>query len=85
MFSRTWVVDCAERALATAAEAALGIYVLAGPGDLFSISLAEGAAASGVIAGLAVIKGALATKVGDSTGASLAPDLVVVDTTNPGA
>ena len=79
MFTSTWAKDMFERVLATAAEAALGIWILAGPADVFHIEVAEGAAAAGVIAGLAVIKAALASKLGTSS-ASLNPDLKTVDT-----
>lgn len=78
-FTSTWAKDTFERALATAAEAALGIWILAGPADVFNIDVAEGAAAAGVIAALAVVKAALASKVG-TNGASLNPDLKTVDT-----
>ena len=79
MFTSTWFKDMAERALATFAEAALGFWILAGPGDVFNLDVAEGAAAAGLIAGLAVVKAALAAKVGTSS-ASLNPDLKTVDT-----
>lgn len=79
VFTSTWFKDMAERAVATFAEAALGFYILAGPGDVFNASVAEGAAAAGVIAGLAVVKAALAAKVGTNS-ASLNPDLKTVDT-----
>lgn len=71
MFKSRWFKDTAERALATFAEAALGIWVLAGPGNVFSVDVAEGAAAAGVIAALAVVKAALASKIGNPDSASL--------------
>ena len=71
MFTKAWFVDVSERALATFVESAVGIWILAGPASLFTISSAKGAAAAGVIAGLAVVKGAIATKVGDKDSASL--------------
>lgn len=78
MFSSVWFRDTAERALATFAEAALGVWILAGPGDLFNLDLAEGAAAAGIIAGLAVVKAAIASKIG-SGNASLDPNLVTAE------
>lgn len=79
MFSKKWFADTVERALATFAEAALGLYVLAGPGDVLSLDLAKGAAAAGVIAAAAVVKAAIASKVGDPDSASLASSAEAVD------
>lgn len=79
MFSKTWLLDVVERSLATFAEAALGLYILAGPADVFSLDTSEGALAAGVIAALAVVKGAIASKLGTNS-ASLNPDLSTVDT-----
>lgn len=78
MFSRTWLKDTIERTVATFAEAAIGVWILAGPADVFEITVLEGAASAGVIAGLAVVKAAIASKVGNDD-ASLSPDLKVVD------
>lgn len=83
MFTRTWAKDSLERILATFAESALGFWIVAGPGDLFSISVAEGAAASGVIAGMAVLKTALAGKLGHASSASLDPKLATVELDAP--
>lgn len=82
MYTKTWFKDVAERALATFVESALGLWILSGPGDLFNLDLAEGAAAAGLIAAAAVVKGAIAAGVGDKQSASLNPTLKVVDT-NP--
>lgn len=71
MFSASWFKDMAERAVSTAAEAALGIWILAGPANVFSVSAAHGAAAAAAIAGLSVVKSALASKVGDPNSASI--------------
>lgn len=80
MYTSTWVKDTAERVLATFAEAALGLWILAGPADVFHMSTAHGAAAAGLIAGAAVLKAAVASKVGNPSSASLNPDLAVVET-----
>lgn len=79
MFSKTWIKDTTERVVATFAEAALGLWILTGPGDLFSIDAAEGAAAAGVIAAAAVLKAAVAAKIGNKDSASLDPSLVTVE------
>lgn len=79
MYTKTWVKDTVERVLATFAEAALGLWVLAGPADLFNLDAAKGAIAAGVIAGVAVLKAALAAKVGNKDSASLDPNLVTVE------
>lgn len=79
MFSRVWFKDTLERVIVTFAEAAIGIWILAGPGDVFNVSTLEGAGAAGVIAGLAVLKAALAAGVGQKGSASLSPDLLTVE------
>ncbi len=78
MFSKTWLRDTAERAIATFAEAALGLWILADGADLFSITAAEGAITAGVIAAGAVVKGAIASRLGDKNSASLDSTLVTV-------
>lgn len=83
-FTSTWFRDTFERAVATYVEAALGVWILAGPADVFNLSVAEGAAASGVIAGLAVVKGALAGYIGKN-GASLDPEIKAVVVPDPNA
>lgn len=79
MFGSTWLKDTFERALATFAEAAIGVWILAGPADVFNVTVLEGAGAAGLIAGLAVVKAALAGHVGQKNSASLSPDLKTVD------
>lgn len=83
MFGSTWLKDMFERAVSTFAQSAIGFYILAGPGDLFNVTVLEGAAAAGLIAGLSVVKSALAANVGQEGSASLSPDLKTVDVTNP--
>lgn len=73
MFSKTWMVDTVERVAATFVESAVGIWILAGPANVFSLSTAHGAAAAGLIAALVVVKSAIASTVGDKDSASLVP------------
>jgi len=56
--------DILERAIWTAAQAFLAIYTIGGVDELKS------AAAAGVAAGLSVVKGFVATKVGDPESAA---------------
>jgi hypothetical protein len=79
MFSRVWFKDTIERVVVTFAEAAIGIWILAGPGDVFAVSTLEGAGAAGVIAALAAVKAALAAGVGQKGSASLSPDIATVE------
>jgi hypothetical protein len=71
VFESRWLRDTSERALATFAQAALGVWILAGPGDVFNVTVLEGAGAAGLIAALSVVKSALASKVGNPDSASL--------------
>lgn len=84
MLNSTWWKDTLERTLATFAEAAIGVWILAGPADVFNVTVLEGTASAGVIAGLAVVKAAIAAHVGHQ-GASLAPDLATVELPPPPA
>lgn len=79
MFSKTWIKDTFERVAATFAESALGLWILNSTTDAFSLSAAKLAAASGVIAAAAVLKAAIAAKVGNKDSASLDPSLVTVE------
>lgn len=79
MFSRVWFKDTLERVTVTFAESAIGVWLLAGPGDVFNVTVLEGAGAAGVIAALAVVKAALAAGVGQRGSASLSPDLTTVE------
>jgi hypothetical protein len=83
MFNRAWFVDTAERVLVTFAESAIGVWVLAGPGDLFSLDVAEGAAAAGLIAGLSLLKSILAAGIGNKDSASLAASVPPPVAENP--
>lgn len=56
--------DIAERALWTAAQAFIAIYTVGGVDEIKS------ATAAAVAAGISVLKGFLATQVGDSSSAS---------------
>lgn len=79
MFSKTWIKDTVERVLATFAESAIGLWILTGPADAFSLSVAKVAVASGVIAAAAVLKAAIAAGIGNKNSASLDPSLVTVE------
>lgn len=65
MFSKRWLIDTAERALATGLEVFLAQLVVA------DLSTLEGAALAGVGAALSVIKAAIATRIGSADSASL--------------
>jgi hypothetical protein len=71
VFEKRFLKDVAERSASTFIQAALGIWILAGPADVFSVSVAEGAVSAGLIAALSVLKGALASKIGNPDSASL--------------
>lgn len=65
MFSKRWLIDTAERALATGVQTFLAQLVVA------DLSTAEGAALAALGAALSVIKAALATRIGSADSASL--------------
>lgn len=67
---RSLLADIAERAVITAVEVFLAV-LLANVAGLTSMATVKAAALSGVAAGLAVVKGALASRVGDGTAALL--------------
>lgn len=66
MCNSVWLKDVIERVVFTFAEAFLAIYLVSGNSDL------ETAAISGAAAVLALVKGMLAKKVGDSESAAMA-------------
>lgn len=70
---KKFLIDTAERAIATYVEVVLGLVIVAGPLDLDKIEVALVAA---LPAALAVIKAALASRVGAKGTASLLPDLL---------
>lgn len=76
MFSKSFLLDSAERIVSTFVEAFLGIWILAGPADVFNLSTVHTAAAAGVVAAAAALKAALAAKVGSGSSASLNPNQV---------
>lgn len=80
MFSKVWLRDVGERTLATFLLAFLGLFIAA---DRIDISTAQAAWTAGLVAGLAVIKGALATLIGDKDSASLDPAMHAVVVKNP--
>ena len=63
-----WAKDCAERALATYVQAALGL-IIASPG--LNIDTVEACLVAAIPAALSVVKSALAAFVGDKGTASL--------------
>ncbi|GAA2982872.1 holin [Kitasatospora sp. NPDC006786] len=67
---RKFILDLVERTVATYAAAFLGL-LLADRFDLTSISSLKAAAVAALPAALTVLKGAVATRVGDSTSAAL--------------
>lgn len=71
MFSNKWIKDTAERVSATFAEAFLGLVALQQATDSFNLDFAKKALAASVIAAAAVLKAAIASKVGDKDSASL--------------
>lgn len=71
MFTRTWFKDTVERVAATFVEAFAGLWVLQGATDSFNLDFAKKAAAAGVIAAAAVLKAALASRLGDKDSAAI--------------
>lgn len=65
--------DLAERIVATFLVAFLGVAVAAGPGDMFSATFWETAAAAGLAAVGSLVKGVLGRAVGPKNSASTAP------------
>lgn len=70
-----YLIDLAERVAATAGETFLALVLASGVEvtGVVDLSLVKKAAISAVAAGLAVLKGALASRVGRRDSASLAP------------
>ena len=64
MTFREWLIDTAERAIFTFLESFVGLLMIAQSGmiDGMSPSIWQNAAASGLIAALAVVKGAVASR-----------------------
>lgn len=70
--TRRLVLDIAERAALTFVEAFLAVWVVGAWTDLTSVGLAQQAAVAGLAAAMSVVKGAVASRLGDRT-ASLVP------------
>ncbi|MFL4903853.1 hypothetical protein ACJ6WF_11860 [Streptomyces sp. MMS24-I2-30] len=64
------LTDLAERTIATYLEAFLGLLLASGVIDL---SAAKAAAVAAIPAGLAVVKGALSSRIGSSSSAAALP------------
>ena len=58
-----WLKDVAERTIATYLQAFIGLLLAGWTTDAIDLSLVQAAAVSAIPAALAVLKGALATKV----------------------
>ncbi|GAA2629526.1 hypothetical protein [Streptomyces axinellae] len=71
--ARTYVLDLAERVLATFVVTAAGVAVAAGPADMFSASFWETVGAAGIAAAVSLVKGLLAKGIGNPQSASTAP------------
>lgn len=69
----TYARDLAERIVATFLVAFLGVAVAAGPGDMFSATFWETAAAAGLAAVGSLVKGLIGRAVGPKNSASTAP------------
>ncbi|ONK09424.1 hypothetical protein [Streptomyces sp. MP131-18] len=71
--ARTFVVDLAERVVATFVVALGGVFVAAEAADMFTVSFWEGAATAGIAAAGSLLKGLLARLSGNPDSASVAP------------
>jgi len=69
----TYARDLVERVLATFVVAFAGVAIAAGPGDMFSATFWETAAAAGVAAVGSLLKGLIAKFIGARNSASTAP------------
>jgi len=69
--SAKYVLDLAERTVATFLFAGASVMVAAGPADLFHASTLQAAGTAGVAAALTLVKGLLAKFVGNKDSASL--------------
>ena len=65
---RRFLIDTAERAVATYVEVVIGLLLVAGPLNLDKVEVALVAA---IPAGLAVVKAAIASRLGHSDSAAL--------------
>ena len=77
--NRRYFVDLIERVLATFAQGAITLFLLSGADvtGVVDFSTLKKAAIAGVMAVLSLIKGMLATRVGDKNSASLAKPPIV--------
>jgi len=67
------LTDIAERALMTFLQAFLAVWLVSDWADLGDVDLAKRAAVAGLAAALAVLKGAIASRIGDKDSAALYP------------
>lgn len=71
--SRRLALDILERALWTAAQAFASTWIVTEWADLSDVGLAKRAAVAAVAAALSVVKGSLASRVGDGGSAATLP------------
>ena len=70
---KNWLLDAAERVIATYVQAFLGLVIAAGL-DAISLGTIRAAAVAAIPAALSVVKAIIAAKVGSPHDASLLPE-----------
>ena len=65
------IIDIGERAVFTFVQAFLSVWLVTSWADLTDVALAQQAAVAGIAAALAVLKGAVASRLGSPTAAML--------------
>jgi hypothetical protein len=73
---KKFLLDTAERAVATYVEVVIGLLLVSGPLDLDKV---EVALVGAIPAALAVVKAALASRLGRKGSAALLPEVLDVD------
>jgi hypothetical protein len=68
---KVYVIDLVERVISTFVAALLSVLVMAGPGDLVSLSFWQSALVAGGAAAVSLIKGMIAKAVGNTSSASM--------------
>jgi hypothetical protein len=67
------IADIVERTSLTALQAFLSVWVVSSWSNLTDVTLAQQAAVAGIAAGLAVMKGLIASRLGNRSSAALLP------------
>ena len=67
------IVDIAERALMTFVQAFLSVWIVVDWADLGDVDLLKKASVAGIAAALAVLKGVVASRIGEKGTAALLP------------